>query len=258
MRRLHAFALSAAFTGVAVVAATIAGGDASAVALSRGWNNISYLGTAKAPADALNAISGQYSAVYRWDAGTQAYQLYAPGAPGFANTLAQLNPGDAVWLNFTADQGSINTGSVGQAPPSTGGTGKLSIAASTFQPASDLAVYQKSFNQIAPVGADTDSQRYYAPVILPQGATVTSMTVAFAGTADTVKVRLDYTALANGDQNASIYKLAEVLSSAGASPQTATAFAHTVDNGANVYFIVVDLTGGSASKLMGVSIAYTY
>jgi hypothetical protein len=31
-----------------------------------------------------------------------------------------------------------------------------------------------------------------------------------------------------------------------------------VDNGANVYFLVVDLTGGSASKLRGVSISYTY
>lgn len=44
----------------------------------------------------------------------------------------------------------------------------------------------------------------------------------------------------------------------GRLPQTATAFAHTVDNGANVYFIVVDLTGGPASKLKGVSISYTY
>ena len=75
---------------------------------------------------------------------------------------------------------------------------------------------------------------------------------------DTVKIRLDYTAITNGDQSASVFKLAEVLSSAGSSPQTATAFAHTVDNGANVYFLVVDLTGGAASKLRGVSISYTY
>ena len=258
MLRMQSLALGAALAGVAVLAATVAGGGARAVSLSRGWNNISYLGAAKSPVDALASISGQYSSVYRWDAGTQAYQLYAPGAPAFANTLAQLNTGDAIWLNFTADSGSVNTGSVGTTPAATGGSGRLSIAASTFQPMSDLAIYQKSFNQVAPVGTDADSQRYYAPVYLPQGATITSMTVAFAGSGDTVKVRLDYTPLANGDASSSVFKLAEILSSGGSSPQTATAFSHTVDNGLNVYFIVADLTGGSASKLMGVSIAYTY
>jgi hypothetical protein len=257
MLRLRSLALGTALTLVAVLAATVAGGGASAVSLSRGWNNISYLGAPQSPVAALAAINGQYSSVYRWDAGAQTYQLYAPSAPAFANTLAQLSTGDAIWLNFTNDTGSINTGSVGTTAP-TGGSGKLSIAASTFQPMSDLAIYQKNFNQIAPVNADTDSQRYYAPVYLPQGATITSMTVAYASTGDTVKVRLDYTPLANGDASASVYKLAEVLSSAGSSPQTATAFSHTVDNGLNVYFIVADLTGGSASKLMGVSIAYTY
>lgn len=257
MLRLRSLALGTALALVAVLAATVAGSGARAVSLSRGWNNISYLGAAQSPVDALAPISGQYSAVYRWDAGTQAYQLYAPGAPAFTNTLAQLNPGDAIWLNFTADTGSINTGSVGQAPTS-GGSGKLSIAASTFQPTDDLAIYEKSFNQIAPVNTDPASQRYFAPVTLPQGATITSMTVNFAGTADTVKVRLDYTPLANGDSAATVFKLAEVLSSAGSSPQTVQAFSHQVDNGANVYLIVADLTGGSNSKLMGVSIAYTY
>jgi hypothetical protein len=257
MLRLRSLALGTALALIAVLTATVAGGGASAVSLSRGWNNVSYLGAAKSPVDALAPISGQYSSVYRWDAGAQAYQLYAPGAPAFANTLAQLNTGDAIWLAFTADTGSLNTGSVGQVP-TTGGTGKLSIAGSTFQPMSDLAIYQKSFNQIGPVNTDADSQRYFAPVTLPQGATITSMTVAFVGAGDTVKVRLDYTPLANGDASASVFKLAEVLSSGGASPQTVQAFSHQVDNGANVYVVVADLTGGSASKLMGVSIAYTY
>ena len=122
----------------------------------------------------------------------------------------------------------------------------------------DLAIYEKGFNQLSPVGNDVPSQRYFAPVDLPHGATITTMTAAFEGSGDTVKIRLDYTALTNGDSSAAVYKLAEVLSSAGSSPQTATAFAHTVDNGANVYFIVVDLTGGPASKLKGISISYTY
>ncbi len=258
MLRAHSLRLGTALVLVALALAVLGGGhDARAVSLRRGWNNVSYLGTAMSPADALGSLSGQYSSIYRWDAASQAYQLYAPGAPAFANTLAQLNPGDAVWLNYTADTGDWNSGSLATTGGSASGPGKLSIAASTFQPMDDLAIYEKSFNQVAPVGTDTASQRYYAPVYLPQGATITSMTVAFAGSGDTVKVRLDYTPLANGDAAANVFKLAEVLSSAGASPQTAQAFSHQVDNGANVYFIVADLTGGSASKLMGVSIAYT-
>lgn len=228
---------------------------ARAAALSRGWNNVSYLGTASAPAEALTAISGQYSSVYRWDPVTQGYQLYAPSAPSFANTLTQLNTGDAIWLNFTEASGTLNTGTT--TGSGTTGPGKLSIAASTFQPMNDLAIYEKNYNQIAPVGIDVASQRYFAPIILPNGATIGSMTAAFDGTGDTVKVRLDYTALSNGDATASVFKLVEVLSSGGASPQTAQAFQHTVDNGANVYFLVVDLTGGAVSKLRGVSIAYT-
>ncbi len=241
--------------GVAVLAGS--GHDARAAQLLRGWNNISYLGASAPPSEALSGISGQYSAVYRWDPVTQAYQLYAPGVPGFVNTLSQINPGDAIWVNYTQTQGELNTGSVGN-NPAPGGSGKLSIAASTFVPMNDLAVYEKSFNQLNPVSNDAASQRYFAPVQLPHGAAITTMTAAFEGSGDTVKIRLDYTAITNGDTSSAVYKLAEVLSSAGGSPQTVTAFAHTVDNGANVYFLVVDLTGGSASKLRGVTISYTY
>ena len=255
LRYLVATLAMAATVGFAAFAGR--GGDASAAQLLRGWNNISYLGSSAAPASALNGISGQYSAVYKWDPSTQAYQLYAPGVPGFVNTLTQINPGDAIWVNYTQNQGEINTGSVGSTAP-TGGSGKLSIAASTFVPMSDLAVYEKSFNQLNPVTNDVASQRYYAPLNLPQGATITTMTAAFEGSGDTVKIRLDYTAITNGDTSSAVYKLAEVLSSAGSSPQTATAFNHTVDNGANVYFLVVDLTGGPSSKLRGVSVSYTY
>jgi hypothetical protein len=258
MPRLRILATGVALS-ITLLCAIMIGGEqhARAVALTRGWNNISYLGTAKPPSEALAPINGQYSSVYRWDPIAQTYQLYAPSAPAFANTITQLNSGDAIWVNFTENQGALNTGSVSSGGTSSG-TGKLSIAASTFQPMNDLAIYEKSFNQIAPVGTDAPSQRYFAPVILPDGASITSMTAAFEGSGDTVKIRLDYTPLANGDANASVYKLVEVLSSGGASPQTAQAFQHTVDNGANVYFLVVDLTGGSASKLHGVSIAYTY
>jgi hypothetical protein len=70
-------------------------------------------------------------------------------------------------------------------------------------------------------------------------------------------VRLDYTPMANGTAANQVFKLVEVVSTTGASPQTAQAFSHVVDNSANVYFLVVDLTGGAGSKLRGVSLAYT-
>ena len=257
--RIRFLLMSLALTvAVGVAAVTANGHSATAAQLLRGWNNISYLGSSAAPSEALSGISGQYSAVYKWDPSTQAYQLYAPGVPGFVNTLTQVNPGDAIWVNYTQAQGEINTGSVGNTGTPSGGSGKLSIAASTFVPMSDLAVYEKSFNQLNPVSNDTASQRYYAPLYLPQGATITTMTAAFEGTGDTVKIRLDYTAITNGDTSSSVFKLAEVLSSAGSSPQTATAFAHTVDNGTNVYFLVVDLTGGSFFNDTATTEIYTY
>ena len=54
---------------VALIAAVPGAGAASnSTTLVRGWNNVAYLGAAKAPADALSGIAGQYSSVYRWDA----------------------------------------------------------------------------------------------------------------------------------------------------------------------------------------------
>lgn len=243
--------------GSALGAALAADGSARAGGqLVLGWNNVAYLGDSAAPSQALSSLNGKYNAVYKWNTELQRYDLYAPGAPAYANTLTSLSLGDAIWVNVTGEGGSLPSLS-GGSTGSAGGPGKISIAASSFLPASDLAIYDKSFNQLNPVGTDEASKRYFAPINLPDGATITSMTAAFDATGGDVQVRLDYTPLGNGNTSANIYKLVEVLSSAGASPQTAQAFAHTVDNGANVYFLVVDLTGGSGTKLRGISIAYT-
>lgn len=256
MQRPKMALLAAATIAAALAAGVLLGGDARAgTLLVRGWNNVAYLGDTRAPAAALSTIEGQYSAVYRWDAAQQKFALYAPNAPAYVNTLAEIRTGDAVWVNMTADGGSLpSLPASGSSFPS---SGRIAVAASSFLPASDLALYQKSFNELAPIGSDDASKRYYAPINLPDGVTVTSMTVAFEASGGDVQVRLDYTPLGNGSATASIYKLVEVVSTAGSSPQTATAFAHTVDNGANVYFLVVDLTGGPGTKLHGVSIAYT-
>lgn len=242
----------AALAGVTCLAAWGATADAASGTLTKGWNNVAYTGDTKAVSEALSPISGKYSAVYRWNNASQVYEMYAPSAPAQANTLTSLNEGDAVWVNLTAESAQLNLAA---------STGVVSMAASTFLPANDLAIYEKKFNQLSPVGTDDASKRYYAPLVLPQGATITSMTAAFeapSGGTGQVQVRLDYTSLTNADsESGQVYKLAEVLSTGGPSPQTAQAFAHTVDNTMNVYFIVVDLTGGPATKLKGVSVAYT-
>ena len=229
--------------------------NAATTQLVRGWNNVAYLGETGAPAEALSQISGKYEAVYRWDAASQQYRVYGPGLPAFANTLNSIAKGDSIWVSLSAQSAELTSTSTGGGAAT--GPGRVAIAASTFLPANDLAVYEKTFNQLNPVGTDIESQRYYAPVILPHGAVVTSMTAAYEAASGQVQVRLDFTPLANGSNTAQIFKLVEVLSSGGASPQTQRAFTHTVDNEANVYFLVVDLTGGIGTKLKGVSIAYT-
>ena len=245
--KLFILAAIAAFTtALGLASSDHAGAVATLVA---GWNNVSYTGASAPPSEALASISGQYASVYRWDPVAQEYDLYAPGAPAVVNTLDQISSGDTIWLDVTAESASLAA--------STGSGGRVSIAASTFQPASDLAIYEKTYNQLNPVSTDVESQRYFAPVILPDGATIASMTAHYEASGDTVTVSHDYTPLSNGSDAAKVFKLAEVASGTGSSPQTAQAFAHTVDNGANVYFLLVDLTGGSGTRLRGVSIAYT-
>jgi len=201
-------------TGVLLAAASSGGHARASTALVRGWNNVAYLGSGAAPADALASISGQYSAVYRWNAGTQKYDLYGPGLPSYTNTLSAISAGDAIWVYLTADSGSLPSGGGSGGGSISVSSGNVSIPASAFMPLSDLAVYQKAFNQLNPVGTDEPSKRYIAPVNLPNGVSITSMTAAFEATGGDVQVRLDYTPIANGDTTAQIFKLVEVLSSA--------------------------------------------
>lgn len=252
MQRPRIVSLAAASTGVAVcLTAWATASAAEESTLPVGWNNIAYMGSTQDVSEVLAPIEGKYTAAYRWDSSQQVFEFFAPTAPSFANSIEALNEGDSISIDVTKE-GAQLTGVTTK-------TGVISMAASTFLPANDLAIYEKKFNELSPVGTDEASKRYYAPVAIPQGATITSMTAAYqASGGGQVQVRLDYTALSNADsETGPVYKLAEALSTQGPSPVTAPAFAHVVDNSANVYFIVVDLTGGSATKLRGVSVAYT-
>ena len=259
MRATRFLLLGAACSAVIAATFASAGSDHARATggLVRGWNNVSYDGATRPPSEALSPITGQYTAVYRWSASTQTYELYGPGVPDYATTLTQLNPGDAIWLYMTTES-AAQLGSGGSGSPGTNtGTRHVSVPASAFLPANDLAIYEKTFNQPNPVGTDDPSVRYYAPLTLPDGATVTSMTATYEVSGGVVDVRFDYTPLANGTATSQVFKLVDVISSSGASPQTVGAFSHVVDNVANVYFLVVDLAGGPGSKLHGVSLAYT-
>jgi len=249
MKRLPAIVLGGLLSAAAFATALVHDATASTPVV-QGWNNVAYLGPSAPPSEALASIAGQYRSVWHWDQETQEYLAYFPDAPAFANSLERIETGDAIWIDV-AGQGGTLPGLAGLR------SGRYSVAASTFVPASDLAVYEKSFNELYPVSTDPTSHRYFAPVHLPDGVTITSMTAHFIATEGTVQVRLDYTPLSNGSVVAQVYKLAEVLSTEGSSPFTVEAYPHTVDNSANVYFLVVDLTGGPGSRLRGITISYT-
>lgn len=255
MRALRTITFSVVVGALAVFAAMAGAGSGANAAggLVAGWNNVAYLGANAAPSEALASMAGKYSSVYRWDAVAKKYDVYAPEAPGIVNTLSTLANGDSIWIYVTASSAELSPPANSGNPGSTA-SGAISIPASAFFPASDLALYEKDYNQLSPVNADAASQRYFAPLNLPQGAKISEMTSHFAGSG--VRVRLDYTPLANGTDANQVYILAETNSTGGASPRTATAFNHTVDNTTNLYFLVVDLTDGSNSKLRGISIKY--
>jgi hypothetical protein len=255
MRRFRFLTLSTILGAIVAFAAVTAGGNDARAAngLVAGWNNVAYLGAPAAPSEALASMAGKYSSVYRWDAAAKKYDVYAPEAPGLVNTLNTLSTGDSIWIYVTASSAELSPPASTGAPTATSGV--ISIPASAFFPESDLALYEKDYNQLNPVGSDADSQRYFAPVQLPQGAKVTEMTSHFTGSG--VRVRLDYTPLSNGTDANQVFILAETNSTGGASPRTASAFNHSVDNTTNLYFLVVDLTDGSNSKLRGISIKYS-
>ena len=54
-------------------------------------------------AEAFARFGGNLVAASRWNAETQRHERYRPGAPGEANTLRALRPGDAIEVELTSD-----------------------------------------------------------------------------------------------------------------------------------------------------------
>ncbi len=57
-------------------------------------------------ADFTASIAGQFDAIYAWDAETQSYLSFRPGAPSALNSLQELRPGDAIFINITDPEGA--------------------------------------------------------------------------------------------------------------------------------------------------------
>jgi hypothetical protein len=82
---------------------TITGNEASnSISLRSGWNLVGYNRTQSLePAQAVQSISGKYSAIYDFDSISNSYRVYGPGT---VNTLTSFEPGRGYWIYSTADE----------------------------------------------------------------------------------------------------------------------------------------------------------
>ena len=72
--------------------------------LHAGRNLVGWVGRDGTPiADALERFGESLVRASRWDAAAQAYEHYRPGESDTANTLAELNHGDGLWVELTGD-----------------------------------------------------------------------------------------------------------------------------------------------------------
>ena len=69
--------------------------------LARAWNLVGWTG-ATAVEEAVAGISGEFAALFTWDAAAQSFQSFNPSGPAFLNTLTEVQLGDGVWINMTA------------------------------------------------------------------------------------------------------------------------------------------------------------
>jgi hypothetical protein len=73
-------------------------------ALSTGLNCVGWTNeTGSALPGALSSIDGSYRYVARWNAGTQSYEVYLPGAPVVFNDFEAMDRGVGYFIVATAD-----------------------------------------------------------------------------------------------------------------------------------------------------------
>ena len=69
--------------------------------LATGFNLVTFAGSNQGAQSAFLHLGAALEAAYRWDATTNTWQRYFPGAPEYANTLAVVTKGDALFLDVT-------------------------------------------------------------------------------------------------------------------------------------------------------------
>jgi len=79
--------------------APVAVAETMPVPLVTGWNNFGYLGPAQPVLAALSGIPGQYDGLVQWDAATQRWRTFNPGAPETSD-FTDLTQGGAYWIHM--------------------------------------------------------------------------------------------------------------------------------------------------------------
>jgi hypothetical protein len=70
--------------------------------LSTGLNCVGWTNTSAALPGALSSIDSSYRYVARWNAGTQSYKVYLPGAPAAFNDFEAMDRGEGYFIAATA------------------------------------------------------------------------------------------------------------------------------------------------------------
>ena len=105
------------YTGSAIGTLIIAQATAThSISLEPGWNLVSFnvQPTSTVIATVLSSLTGNYDLVYAWNAGVASnnWMKYSPTAPGYSNSLNNLDETMGFWIHMTAADTLEVTGSV--------------------------------------------------------------------------------------------------------------------------------------------------
>ena len=71
------------------------------LALSPGMNLVTYAGLSQPVGPVVSSLGGALAGIYAWDGANGHWDRYAPGAPGYANTITTLDPGRVYYIEVT-------------------------------------------------------------------------------------------------------------------------------------------------------------
>jgi hypothetical protein len=136
-------------------------------------------------------------------------------------------------------------------------TSYISVSAAAFRPSSSENTFVNIGNYLAP--SDPLSSIFIAPVQLPQGAVITSVTYYWQDLDSTVDANT-YVVLERSDLDGTATPLMVVYSSGGSgngSTKEPCTINCVVDNSQSAYFLEVNFTSTALHALYGVTIEYT-